>query len=852
MTINHHCYHLQDGYIQNWLAAGPQVTPLSEDEMKAPRDEIAKKMYAPELEIKNQPVERGKMTEGVFTVGSYQGSWEYARCQEDHRINHSGAQPAPAYLRSWGYIQLVSAEEVDVLLALTTPGPADMWMNHKHLARKVTFNDGRPDVFHILVRLARGSNKIFIRFENLANPTCAHYAALRVCRLDGAPFPSDGDIDVQIPTMIIQRLLKPRRQIEELFDEVYLERDVFEKDQKVVLLLPDNKNAETIVTIRFMDANNVIFLDGAVEGTPGMRRMITNAYQLTGGRYGIRLLPRVYEYYELNMRIKKEMPVWTVGNAAYSAEPYGTYAGRRIEALSKGSEQNNLFGEIAKMTAGRMKRVEEKNIREALERVKAQQAGSELDLAGLLGMVYRFSGLVDFPADITRTVDVCACNFQYNVADMSGSPNILCACQILAGQRQPESVFAGEGRTGLWHRQEGERKALEWMQAVAARGYADWGSCDELTHDLIALSLLADLAEDVQVQEMAVVSMDKLLFTLAVNSYRGILGAAQRRVEPTDLKGGILQAVSGITRLMWGMGVFNHRNEGYVSLACTQNYELPAIIASAAADFSGELWGREQHAFGGPGDGSPVNRVTYRSPDGMLASAQDYTPGRPGRQEQVWQATLGPSAVVFTNHPGCSVDEAGMMPGFWTGSACLPRVAQWKNALAAIYNLPADDWMGFTHAYFPTFAFDEYILRGGWAFAHKGSGYLAITSSAGIELTSRGAQSFRELRSTAARAVWICHLGRAAQDGDFTAFQEKVLGLPVRYEDHSVTLHTLQGDELMLGDSGPFLVNGVETALDGFPHFENPYTITQLDSSQMDIGYLNDVVRLDFKVSPGG
>ena len=106
-----------------------------------------------------------------------------------------------------------------------------------------------------------------------------------------------------------------------------------------------------------------------------------------------------------------------------------------------------------------------------------------------------------------------------------------------------------------------------------------------------------------------------------------------------------------------------------------------------------------------------VNKVTYKTPDYMLCSAQDYHPGEKGVQQHIWQATLGPDAVVFVTHPPCLSEENSHRPGFWHGNVVLPRVAQWKDVLIAVHKLPEDDWLGFTHAYFPAWAFDEHVLR---------------------------------------------------------------------------------------------------------------------------------------------
>jgi hypothetical protein len=296
---------------------------------------------------------------------------------------------------------------------------------------------------------------------------------------------------------------------------------------------------------------------------------------------------------------------------------------------------------------------------------------------------------------------------------------------------------------------------------------------------------------------------------------------------------------------MWGQGVFNHRVEGYVSLACTQQYEVPALIAEIATNLPEEMWAKELHSAG-----YPAHKVTYRTPDYFLASMQDYQPGARGSAEHIWQATLGPAAIVYVTNPGCCFEEPGMPCGYWVGNACLPRVAQWKSTLIAIFDLPEQDWMGFTHAYFPTRAFDEYSLCAGWAFARKGAGYLAITASQGVELTVQGPQEFRELRSMGRQVVWICQLGRSALDGDFQSFQEKILARPVKFKKLAVQFTNLFGEELSFGYHGPLSVNGAEIPLRGDLQYENPYTATPLNSAQMDIVYGDSVLRLDFSLQP--
>ena len=185
-------------------------------------------------------------------------------------------------------------------------------------------------------------------------------------------------------------------------------------------------------------------------------------------------------------------------------------------------------------------------------------------------------------------------------------------------------------------------------------------------------------------------------------------------------------------------------------------------------------------------------------------------------------------------------------PNFWHGNVVLPRAAQWKDVLVAIHRLPADDWLGFTHAYFPIYAFDEHEIRDGWACARVGEGYLAITASAGLTLNEDGRCAFRELRSYGQNNVWVVQMGREDVDGDFADFVEKVAGLDITYGEDSVHMTSLRGESIDFGWQGPLLVNEKEQPIDGFLHFDNPYSSTELGAQSMGIQFMDLLMQLDF------
>jgi hypothetical protein len=490
-----------------------------------------------------------------------------------------------------------------------------------------------------------------------------------------------------------------------------------------------------------------------------------------------------------------------------------------------------------------------------IERINHRAAGSALHLLGLLGMSYRWGDADEFPKTLQAPLRSCLLNFAYDqhLDAVSESEQLLLhTCEILAGQLYPKRKFKCSGQTGEWHVAQGKRRVMAWLRARAMGGFSEWDSGSALNANLTALAHLMDLVENEALWEMTTVVMDKLLFTMALNSFHGVLGATQGYADAANVLGGWLSPTSGVTRLLWGVGILNQHLAGAVSLACMEDYELPPLLEEIAVAAPDELWNREQHILTAGEDSHKecsVNKVTYRTPDYLLGAAQDYRPGAPGTREHIWQATMGPGAVVFTNHPARSGATEAHVPGFWRGNGILPRVAQWKDVLIAVYRLPDDDWMGYTHAYFPVSAFDAYCIREdvqgrSWAFARKDEGYLALTATQGFTLMTQGPGAYRELRSPGRRNVWLCHMGRATLDGEFEAFQESVLALPVTFDDLAVTLATLRHETLTFGWEGLLLRNDQPEPLANALHYENPYCSVALRAAQMEIQSTNYLMRL--------
>lgn len=243
-----------------------------------------------------------------------------------------------------------------------------------------------------------------------------------------------------------------------------------------------------------------------------------------------------------------------------------------------------------------------------------------------------------------------------------------------------------------------------------------------------------------------------------------------------------------------------------------------------------------------------VNLYTYRTPDYMLCSAQDYRGGFGGDQQHIWQATLSPTAVCFTTHPGHRKNTSA---GYWVGSGTLPRVAQVENVLIACYRasrmpgLYMTNELFFTHAWFPRDAFDEVLEEGRWVFARKNDGYIALGSRNRCRWQNEGPDAGRELIAEGGRNIWICEMGNGRKDGSFERFARRIADAPLSFRGLSVAYDSPSAGRLRFGWRRPLTRNGVGVSLRDYPRYDNPYTLAPFPAGEMTVALGPHRLRLD-------
>lgn len=245
-----------------------------------------------------------------------------------------------------------------------------------------------------------------------------------------------------------------------------------------------------------------------------------------------------------------------------------------------------------------------------------------------------------------------------------------------------------------------------------------------------------------------------------------------------------------------------------------------------------------------------VNVYTYRTPDYMLSSAQDYRKGYGGDQQHIWQATLGPDAVCFTTHPA---RPSGRTPNYWTGSGTLPRVAQIKNVTIVVYRIskaPAlyfPNELFYTHAWLPRDHFEETREEDGWIFARYGNGYLALFSQHPYEWRDLpGEDQNREIIVHEKNNIWLCECGRRQNDGDFSTFVQRIVQTPLFFRKSNISYHSPSLGKIEFGWKGPLRLDGQTISINNYPRFASPYAQAEFPPEQVTITLDENSLHLDW------
>jgi hypothetical protein len=832
-------YALTEGYLQHWLMAGPRVLSARPGQP----------WPAAETNAFSQPVVEGQTVQ----IADEAFIWRYAKTLNDHLLDAGAWLNTAAGLEAWAYCQLASLSAAQIQANLTSYGPAELWLDGQRVDLvpdpahpSAGGNPWRASRWLAGLPLKAGPNHLLVRFGRLPGAASPCDIALQMAPSAAEPLA----LKIQLPIITTQP--SDRADYEAVLETAYLDREIYTHGEWVPVRWSATPALPMRFNARLQQPNGRIYAEAYnLRAEEGSDRQIEQPNTGPDGPYQVLLLPDTLQYHhEQRLRVTRVLPLYLAG-ADYAEQPSSDFAQRRVKGLiHAASRPDDLHAELAKLALGWWAKLDAAVIRANLVQVQQHAAGYPLALAGLVNLLFHYGPAPDFPPALKVEIEagLLAAHYAPDPAEPDTDAALLLrVAQLFAGQLFPEQVFSSDGQTGRWHQQQAEPAILNWLRRRGTAGSPVWDTGEVIQAEVVALSALLALEDDSELAGLASVALDQTFFGLGLNAFKGTFGSTHARASTASVLSGRLEPTAGLGWLLWGLGILNEHIAGLVSLTHRDDYLIPEVLAAIATDQPAELWNREAHgALEAHSTRPTVYKVTYKTPDYMLASAQDFAAGEPGDQEHIWQATLGPDAVVFVNQPACLNRSDVFRPNFWRGNVRLPRVAQWQDSLLARYQAPAGEGLGFTHAYFPVYAFDDYLLQAGWAFARRGQGYLALTAAHGLELTAAGDNAYRELRSPGRENVWLCQMGRAALDGSFSDFQKRVKGQAIALDGLTARWTSLHGDKLAFGWQDPLQVNDVAQPLSDFRHYDNPYTKIERGAASIEILHGGQGLRLIF------
>lgn len=330
-----------------------------------------------------------------------------------------------------------------------------------------------------------------------------------------------------------------------------------------------------------------------------------------------------------------------------------------------------------------------------------------------------------------------------------------------AGELYPDEYFVRAGMDGRSLYEAGKKHVEEWLEDVETYGFEEFLSTVYMCVTFAGLLNAIDYTTE-EISCRAAKITDRLLGMLAMHTYKGCVVAPMGRVYRQVIYP-FAQGAQALMNLVNPAVPYSY-GEGWLAFYATSGYRIPeglsiqmeadvltqyttgnalihleknryyclSSVQSPRMDEGFRRWENltlleEQ---------KPVDKKSHtytKSLNERFHGTTCFEPGVYGYQQHMWSAALDPEALVFTNHPGGSCDSSQMRPGYWYGNGIMPAIRQEKGLLLAIYVIPEEHPIHFTHVFWPGVKFDRSVQEGHWLFGQKADGFLGLWSSGSLE-----------------------------------------------------------------------------------------------------------------------
>ena len=462
----------------------------------------------------------------------------------------------------------------------------------------------------------------------------------------------------------------------------------------------------------------------------------------------------------------------------------------------------SVFHVLARLACGQAREEDEALLLADMASIDRRVDCADFLATGLIRLLHEYPTAFR-PAFYKRAKETL-CGFRYWMDEQGGdgmcfwSENhalLFHAAQLAAGALYPDAVFTASGRTGRQVYEAGLARCRAWLAEAERAGLEEFNSASYTPVTLAGLLNLVDYAPREEARRAAAL-IDTILQLLARHTFDGSVISPQGRVY-RDVITPFAQSVQAL--LHYADPRFPAGAEAMWNVCfATSRYRFPETLWDLAAqEYHGDyvsghariVLEKSAHSLltsvCSPRDEADVEGTRAEKEEKEAAERENdavkrlnerfhgtttFRPGVYGYQQHMWYAALSAACVAFVNHPGSTVDLDGLRPGYWYGNGVMPALRQRKNLLLAVYSIPQEHPVSFTHLYWPARHFETCMQEGPWLFGKRGAGYLALWCSRPMTPYD-DVLATCEYRCEGREAAYVCVCGEEARFGSFDAFQ---------------------------------------------------------------------------------
>ena len=486
------------------------------------------------------------------------------------------------------------------------------------------------------------------------------------------------------------------------------------------------------------------------------------------------------------------------------------------EMLDRGDHGFAIFTLLARKYLGIETGNEKELLLNDIALIKERVDCSDFLMCGLLRYIHEYG----LPADVEEKAKDAILDYRYWMT-MKGADGMCFWSEnhslmfwfsaLDAGLLYPDEFFPRTGMTGKELHAYGERRVEEWLCDVLSHGYEEFLSSTYMCVTLAVLLNVIDYAKP-ELSSKARKAADMIFMMLSESTFKGAVIAPMGRVyrgviypfreavaawinaiddsAPAAYGEGWLAFLAsssyrfpeGLKELMDGSLTKKYSTgNALVSIEKNDSYILTAA-ESPRCDSGFERW---RNTIQDENTDAEDNQFV-KSLNECFHGTSCFQPGVYGYQQHMWSAALSSSAIVFANHPGTTSEDAELRPGYWNGNGIMPAIRTEKGEMAAVYSIPENHPVPFTHLYLPQHRFEKTIFDGSWIFLAEGDGYLAIwTSGKLVPYSDMFASS--EFRLYSRSSAYLVKAGRKS-DETFESFMERMKNLDIEFSQDNLEL----------------------------------------------------------------